>query len=164
MGQGYCYTCKKCKYEYTVHLGVGMMYPTVYRRLLEAISNGEYGSELQEVYNDTPYAAINGNRVIYLCNGCGYWEHGTDISLYEPNDPESIPKKQYGIKTVEEWGHVPYVTEYELKENYHQNKRYYHRCCNCGKRMHKTSSRELKNLPCPNCGCENQSSGDLFWD
>ena len=51
MGQGYCYTCKKCKHEYTVHLGVGMMYPTVYRRLLEAISNGEYGSELQEIYN-----------------------------------------------------------------------------------------------------------------
>ena len=164
MGQGYCYTCKKCKHEYSVHLGIGMRFPTVYRDILADISDGEYGSELQELYNNTPYAAIDGERVVYICDGCGSWELGTDVSLYAPNDPDSIPQKQFGIKTVAEWGYVPYVMRWHLQKEYHLVKRQYHRCSKCGKRMHKASSAELKKLPCPECGSENQAEDTLMWD
>ncbi len=164
MGQGYCYTCKKCKHEYSVHLGIGMRFPIVYRDILADISDGEYGSELQELYNNTPYAAIDGERVVYICDGCGSWKLGTDVSLYAPNDPDSIPQKQFGIKTVEEWGYVPYVMRWDLQKEYHLVKRKYHRCSKCGKRMRKASSEELKNLPCPECGSENQAEDALMWD
>ena len=53
MGQGYCYTCKKCKHEYSVHLGIGMRFPTVYRDILADISDGEYGSEMYIIEKGT---------------------------------------------------------------------------------------------------------------
>ena len=164
MGQGYCYTCKKCKHKYTIHLGSGMRFPTVYQSILADISQGKYGSDWQELYKSIPYAAINGEGVIYVCSGCGSWELGTDVSLYAPNDPDSISQKQYGTKTVAEWGYVPYVMPWDLTNDYHLVKRQYHRCSKCGKRMHKASSAELKTLPCPECGSENQADGDLMWD
>lgn len=164
MGEGYSYTCKKCKHEYSVLLGSGMMYTNVYRRILDDISRGKYGSELQELYNSIAYAAVDGERVVYICNGCCSWELGTDVSLYAPNDPDSIPQKQFGIKTVAEWGYVPYVMRRDLEENYHLVKRQYHHCSKCGKRMHKASSKELKALPCPECGSENRFEGILYWD
>ena len=164
MGSGYSYTCKKCKCEYRVHPGIGMGFPRVYQRKLAEISAGEYGPELQELYNKTPYAAINAEYVVYICDRCGTWEVGIDLSLYAPDDPDSLAQKQYGIKTVAEWGHVPYVMPGDLKNEYHLVKRHYHRCNICGNRMHKASPSELRNLPCPECGAPNQAEDTLFWD
>ena len=56
----------------------------------------------------------------------------TDVTLYAPNDLASISKKHYGIKNVEEWGYVPYVTWDDLKQDHHVFKRYYHKCEKCG--------------------------------
>ena len=164
MGQGYSYTCKKCKCEYSVCPGIGMRYPSVYRDRLAEIAEGEYGPDWQELYNNTPFAAIDAARVVYVCDACDTWEYGTDISLYAPNDPDSIPQKQYGIKTVAEWGYVPYVMKWDLKKEYHILKRYYHRCDKCGKRMHKASLTELQNLSCPECGSKNHAEDFLCWD
>lgn len=165
MGWGYNYICRKCQHEYWVHLGVGMMYPKVYQETLADISEGKYGPELQEIYHNTPYAAVDAEHVVYICDGCGFWESGTDVTLYAPNEPERISQKRYGIKTVAEWGYVPYVTSRELKTEYHIVKRHYHRCGKCGKRMHKATSDELKNLPCPECGAANRAENSLvLWD
>lgn len=164
MGMGYCYKCKKCNHEYSVHPGIGMTFPTVYREILADISEGKYGSELQKVYQNTPYAAVNGEGVVYICSECGTWEVSTDVSLYAPDDKGHLLKKQYGDKTVEEWGHVPYVTPWELGQEYHIVKRHYHKCGKCGKRMHKASDEELNNLPCPVCGSANQAEDTLMWD
>ena len=164
MGDGYGYTCKKCKHKYFVHLGNGMMYPTVYRNIVVDISEGAYGADLQELYNSIPYAAVDGARVVFICEGCGAWELGSDVSLYAPNDPDSIPQKRFGIKTVAEWGYVPYVTNWHLKNEYHLVKRHYHHCCKCGEKMRKASSAELTTLPCPECGGENQADDWITWD
>ena len=164
MGYGYHYTCKKCKHEYTVDLGIGFMFPDEYREILDDISKGAYGSELQELYNSIPYAAVNGERVAYICNGCGSWEVGIDVSLYAPNDTDSIAEQQFGKKTVAEWGYVPYVDSWDLEKDYHLVRRKYHHCSKCGKRMHKASETEVRNLPCPECGCENRADGGIRWD
>ena len=164
MGYGYHYTCNKCKHEYTVDLGVGFMFPDDYREILDDISKGVYGSELQELYNSFPYAAVNGERVAYICNGCGSWEVGIDVSLYAPNEPDRIAEQQFGKKTVAEWGYVPYVMKRDLMKEYHLVKRYYHCCDKCGKRMHKASSTELQNLSCPECGSKNHAEDFLYWD
>lgn len=164
MGQGYGYKCKKCHYEYSVYLGGGMKYPKEYRKKIEEISTGIYGTERKNLIDKTEYAAIDADRVVYVCSACNNWELGTDVTLYAPNEPEKILKIQYGIKTVEEWGYVPYVTRWELKENYHILKRYYHKCKNCGKRMHKASEKEEINLPCPKCGEPNTAESIIMWD
>ena len=105
MGEKFCYTCQRCQHEYSARIGSGFAYPEVYRAKLAEIDAGEYGPDWQELYRKTPYAAINADYIIFLCDSCGAWEESTDISLYAPNDSDSIPQKQYGIKTVAEWGH-----------------------------------------------------------
>ena len=164
MGQGYSYRCKKCGHEYSVDPGMGMLYPNVFRERLAEIAEGAYGTELKDLIDNTDYAAIDASSVVYICSYCNRWELGTDVTLYAPNDPESIAKKQYGILTVEEWGYVPYVTRWNLEREYHVLKRYYHKCEKCGRRMHKASDYEEQNLSCPKCGEPNSTDRFFFWD
>ena len=165
MGTGYSFKCKKCQYEYNVSLGIGFMYPDVYQTKLKEISSGEYGIERKKLFETTPYAAINAEQVLYICGSCHTWEEGTDVTLYAPNNPENIAKKQYGVKTVEEWGTVPYVMKWDLDKDYHVVMRYYHKCPKCGKRMHKASEYEGSILCCPKCGTPNEDSGlGINWD
>ena len=164
MGMGYSYKCKKCGHKYSVFPGVGRMYPKVYRKKLDQIAEGAYGTEWMNLFQKTPYAAINAEEIIYICSSCNRWETGTDITLYVPNDPEIISKNRYGIKTVKKWGDVPYVTSWDLKENYYVLERYYHKCEKCGRRMHKASQTEIQNLTCPKCGGPNTAEGTIMWD
>ena len=164
MGQGYDYKCKKCKHEYSVYPGIGMRYPNAFRELLQKIEDGGYGEEWKQLLKDTPYAAANAERIVYICKKCGQWEIGQDITLYAPNNPKTIPGKQYGTKTVKDWGYVPYVMGWELKEEYHVLKRHYHKCNKCGQRMHKASEEEMQHLTCPKCGTENEVEGLIMWD
>lgn len=164
MGYGYAFTCTKCHHEYSVFLGDGMMYPKVFRSKLDEIASGAYGEERKKLLEQTEYAAVDAANVVYICTSCNRWEAGTDVTLYAPNDSASISKKQHGIKTVEEWGYVPYVSWYDLKQDYHVLKRYYHKCENCGRRMHKASKFEEQNLACPECGEINETTGTIFWD
>lgn len=144
--------------------GIGMMYPKVYQEAVEDIKNGKYGPEWQEIMNSEEFIAVNAEREIYICSECKRWETDLNLALYRPKDAEAIRTKQYGIKTVEEWGYVPYVMGYHLKTEYSLVKVYVHKCKKCGKRMHKATNEELKNLPCPKCGTENATSGMLMWD
>ncbi len=164
MGQGYIFKCRKCHHEYGVNLGFGFGYPNVYTEKLEAIASGEYGDELKDLFEKTLYAAIDAEEVLYVCNGCGSWKVGTDLTLYAPDDPEALAKKEYGEQTVEEWGYVPYVTKADLREDYHAVKRRYHTCGNCGKRMHKADEKEQQSLRCPKCGTINEAKREFLWD
>ena len=137
MGSGYDFKCKKCKTKYSAMPGIGMMYPKVYQEVVEDIKNGKYGPECQEIMN---------------------------LALYRPKNAEAIRTKQYGIKTVEEWGYVPYVMGYDLKAEYSLVEVFVHKCKKCRKRMHKATDEELQTLPCPKCGTENATSGLLMWD
>ena len=55
MGDGYDFVCKKCKKEYSVMHGIGMMYPTIYQETIEDAKNGKYGSEWQELISSSKY-------------------------------------------------------------------------------------------------------------
>ena len=90
-------------------------------------------------------------KVLYICDPCKRWEEGLDVTLYAPNDPEAIAKKQFGEKMVEE-------------QEYHVIKRYYHTCKKCGKRMHKASPFKENHLPCPKCGTVNEALNFILWD
>lgn len=164
MGRGYKFTCKKCENEYFAMLGIGMMYDNVYQKAMKDIKNGKYGVEWQQLMNSEKYVAVNAEREIYICSNRKHWKMELNLSLYRPNDVEAVRTKQYGIKTVEEWGYVPYVMGYDLKSEYSLMKEFVHKCDKCGKQMHKASKTEMKNLPCPKCGTENSSDGMFWWD
>lgn len=164
MGSGYSFVCKKCHHEYSVNLGIGMMFPTVYRACLSDIKEGKYGEEWKELASSEEYVAVDASRCLYICDSCGNWDLTYSLSLYKPKNPESIPDKQFGIKTVREWGYVPYVTLRELNSNYIFLKSYVHKCDKCGNRMHKADTERLSSLACPKCGTENEVNGIIRWD
>lgn len=70
-----------------------MMYPKVYLQKLDEIAKGTYGTERMNLFHMTPYAAIDAEEIIYIYSSCNRWETGTDITLYAPDEPESISKK-----------------------------------------------------------------------
>ncbi len=125
-----------------------------------------YGDEWKKLVLSEEFVAVDAERYLYICKKCGHWTVGLGLSLYAPNDPKVIMKRQYGIKTVEEWGEVPYVMRWDLKENYHLLKRRVHKCDKCGGVMHKATDKEESNLPCPKCGAA-PKKGSMYlidWD
>ena len=149
MGNGYRYNCKKCGHEYSIHIGSGMLYPMAYEILVNDISEGKYGEDRQRAFNDTLYAAVNAEKMLYICDKCNHWEIRNDLTIYAPNDPDQIENECYGDKTVKELGCIPYVMKYDLKENFHAIKRFYCSCPECGKRMHKASDMGMESSGLP---------------
>jgi predicted RNA-binding Zn-ribbon protein involved in translation (DUF1610 family) len=147
-------------------MGVGMLFPSEYEKLLRNIKKGEYGRKWQEIALDTPHVAVDAEKYIYACRNCGAWKIEEGLSLYEPNDFEKLKDLRFGDKTVRELGEMPYVMWEDLKSDYHIVKRYIHTCDKCGSRMHRVTSEEMNSLPCPECGGtpdENATTG-LNWD
>ncbi len=163
MGFGYDYRCKKCGHRYSVFLGIGMLYPKVYEDTVKEIREGRYGDEWKTLFEQTPYAAINPAKVLYVCT-CGRWETGVDLTLYAPNDPDAVAEKKYGEKTAKEWGYLPYADGWDLQEHFHVLRRWDRRCEACGGRMRRADRQEAKSLPCPKCGEPNASEDVIMWD
>ena len=99
-----------------------------------------------------------------MCDDCGVWEVGRDITVYEPNDVSKFKKRKYGDETVEKLGYVPYVMENELKEDFHVVKQFVRKCPCCEKPMRRVPDREKVKLRCSMCGTVNAESGDSMWD
>ena len=166
MGSGVGFKCSKCGKEYNANTGIGFMFPKVYKETLADVKTGKYGEEWMSLALSEELVAVDAERYLYICKKCGHWTVDLGLSLYAPNDPKAIMRKQYGIKTVEEWGGVPYVMSWGLEQDYHIIKRRVHKCENCGGVMHKASDKEKSNLPCPECGGAPKNGSQFFinWD
>lgn len=73
---------QKCKYKGEYHLGVGMMFPRVYQRIVEAVRAGEYGEEWKKFFGEKMGAAIMAEQRLYQCSACNLLEQEYDLSLY----------------------------------------------------------------------------------
>lgn len=166
MGQGIGFKCSKCGKEYAACPGIGFLFPEQYKEIQAAAKKGKFGPEWKELVNSGKYIAVDAETYLYVCGKCDYWTVEEGLSVYEPNDPEALANKQYGIKTVEEWGEVPYATMMDFKEEYHILKRRTHKCIKCGSVMHKASREEESRLKCPDCGGEPEADylGIINWD
>ena len=89
MGTGYDYICKKCEEYFSVKFGCGMMYPRVYKALLEEIKSGKYGEEMKAVALRNSDIAVDAERHLYVCS-CGYWENDYGLSLFVPKEGVQI--------------------------------------------------------------------------
>lgn len=150
MGSGYIYHCKKCNKKHQTFLGYGMMFPKIYKELIDGIYKGDFGEEMQKLIKSKPNLAINANKEIYLCRHCNNWNIEFILDIYEPTTK---------LKEVPE-----YVTEYDLKSNYKLVKKHIHKCPECGKRTRKLNDNETNCLPCPNCKTQMTISGFIDWD
>ncbi len=149
MGNGYIYKCSCCGYEHEVFLGCGMLFPQVFKKVNKDVKEGKYGQEWKELASSKELAAADAYKYLFVCDNCKNWKEDYGLSLYAPNNPEAIKKKKYGIKTVEEWGEVPYVTTWE---DYHLLKEFAHKCDKCSCNMRQASESEVFSQPCPRCG------------
>jgi predicted RNA-binding Zn-ribbon protein involved in translation (DUF1610 family) len=164
MGTGYIFKCKNCRKKYSVFLGIGSLFPKVYRETLKDIDEGKYGEEWQRLYRETPYAAVDAESELFICDKCGNWNVSKNLSLYAPNEPQRIKEKQYGSKNEDKLGYVPYVMRFDLEQEYHLLKDYAHLCSKCGTVMKRADDVPFV-LPCPKCGADNEMEPSLvMWD
>lgn len=166
MGSGISLKCK-CGKKEELHFGVGMMYPRVYRETLESAKAGEFGERWKELVESEEFMAIDAARYLFFCEECGHWEMAYGFDLYKPKDAEKIRHTDYGIKTVEEWGDVPYVTGPQLERDYIFVEEYQHLCPQCNVKMYKTEDQQdavIKKLACKDCGEILMRNGFLMWD
>lgn len=165
MGTGYGFKCSKCGKEYCADVGIGFLFPKVYKETLVDVKSGKYGEEWKSIALSEEFVAVDAESYLYACK-CGYWEAVPGLSLYAPNDIEKLKKKKYGEKTVEQWGEVPYVMGLDLKQNYHLLKSRVHKCKKCGDVMHDATQEEKDNLQCPYCGgAPSKEDQELYrWD
>ena len=171
MGTLKLYECGKCGYSRGFSLGIGMRYPRASDAMKESIEAGDYGPELKAAYDNCELPAVRPESAVYICPNCGCWDIHRDASIYEPVDVESAKKKQFGIKTVEEWGGIPYVMGYEIESGeYRLVSRYSPVCPECGEGMVRAMEKgedepEASALKCPRCGSLSASVAEVgFWD
>ena len=163
MGFGYSFTCKNCGERYDVDVGIGMLYPSVYEEEYAKVASGACGADRQELLRSNPYAAIDAEQVVYICDKCNCWVQEADYTVYVPKDVDQL-------KEISTWGEFEKESEYGVlcngysKAFYRVLKRYYRKCDKCGQRMRKASNAELSNLPCPKCGTRNEAEGAILWD
>ena len=169
MGTMRNYRCKSCGYNKQLHLGSGMMYPRVSDSAKEAIAAGEHGDELKEAFDSIELPAVRPEEMIYVCPSCGCWDVYMDASVYEPTDTEAMKKREFGIKTVEEWGGVPYMTDYDIEVgDFRLVARYVPACPSCGEGMHplpgaSEDEPDAKGLKCPKCGSTDATIRESGW-
>lgn len=169
MGSGIGYKCKRCLKKYDVSLGVGMFFPSAFKEAIKDIKKGKYGTELRTVIDSGELIVPDAARYFYCCEQCGTWEVAEDLSLYQPKSIPEIKKQQFGDKTVEEWGEIPYATRADFETDYNLVYKNPHSCRKCKKEMTRYDISQFKNdisdeLPCPRCGTKNEPDSYIDWD
>jgi len=151
MGAGYNVKCSKCKYHTQFFLGSGMLFPTVYKRIHEAIKKGKYGEEWKSFLESNPGAVFDGEKELYRCPKCNNLIEDYNLSLYVREDGQP-PEHGYWCN----WG-------YRDKE-YRFVKSYIHRCPKCSRRMAKLNLDSSASVPCPKCGANLIIDTGILWD
>lgn len=151
MGYGLITKCKKCKYKGQFHLGVEMMFPIVYQKIVEEVRSGEYGEEWKLFFEENPGAAIMAEQRLYQCSSCNHLEQDYDLSLY-CNKNGTPPEHDY-------WPHwCDFDHEYKFVKSY------IHKCPKCSSRMHQVTDYEKTGIPCPKCGNDLVIDDGICWD
>lgn len=161
MGKILYLTCDKNEeHEHRFFVGIGMMFPSLYKKIIKKIQQGKYGTGIKNFLEGNPKRVINCSSEIAYCSKCGSLEEVVNLSMY-------VPKKNN--QTVD----ISYVMPSELKRKYKKIKGYKHICSKCSTEMKKVKIEEddcgeiikIKKLKCPKCDGVLKWNGDCnFWD
>ena len=163
MGAGINVSCK-CKSK-SYMLGVGMMFPDEYKTTVDMIKAGKFGEEGKNIMRTVKYAVVDIEKSLYFCEKCGNITRAKSMDYYAPKNVDKAAKEKYGIKTVEEWGEVPYWAPYmDFDNNYSLIKKTQHKCSICKHEMIRVDEEKLRNMKCPKCGEKYEVFQDMLWD
>lgn len=167
MGEGFCWQCPDCNYEFSANIGIGFLYPKVYVETIEAAKRGDLGDDLKELLDVYPNAAINPETVILQCSECGDYDARPILTAYVPKESEQIPPKEKGQKwsVAFPFEGASYVTSYDMEKYYDLYMEYDHRCKKCGGGMFPfPKSRRENDMICPICKKTLEIVSFYFWD
>ena len=131
-----------------------------YLKTVDRIQNAEYGERWKKLFDETPNAAVNADRVIFICDTCRYWEKGVDVSIYAP-DPETAHAMESGKKEKQE---AEDVIPWDVRDGYHLVERYVPDCPRCGNPMRIATNQDYRTLLCPDCGGRCKKGVKIIWD
>lgn len=143
MGQGLSVKCNKCGYDFDAWLGIGMLFPNLYKENVKKMKRGEFGTEAKIFFEKYPNGVINSEQAVSKCTKCGNYDVVDDFTMYMPKDGVTVPDE------------VAYILAEEIKESYVKYMDYPHKCSKCGGRSKVYKSFEKKaykgELKCPKC-------------
>ena len=164
MGSGFELKCSKCKKEYGIYLGFGMLYPNLYEETVKDIKDGKFGKEWKQFYEDTENVAVDVENHVFICPNCGFWKQEKGMSLY-------VPDNEYALKDVKKGLPIFYGDEsipamFGQKPEYRLVREFEHKCDKCGAKMREASESEMWGLPCPECGAspDPEEISIMDWD
>lgn len=169
MGTGYGCTCNKCGYSYHANLGVGFMFPIVYKETVEAMKKGDYGVQGKKFFEEHPDGAIACETVIARCTECGECGQVSDLTMYVPKKNIHPNAKKHGRWSVAmPFEGAEYFTSWELDEEFDVYEKYDHRCPKCNGRAEIIEDFENKlesgKLGCTKCDGTMEITGMIMWD
>ena len=151
MGKILYLTCNKNEeHEYRFFVGIGMMFPSVYEKIIKQIKKGKYGAEIKNFLQENPKGAINCESEVAYCPKCGKLEEVVNLSMY-------IPKKNN--QNID----VSYVMPSELQTEYKRVKEYKHICPKCSSEMKIIKSKKAE-IKCPLCDGVLKINDGGCWD
>ena len=97
MGRGFGLVCRKCRYEFGIHLGVGFGFPQNYQSIMEAAKAGKLGREVRYFLRENPEGTLDCSQVLLQCTACDSLERGIDLSMYIPKDQPCVAKGNWSV-------------------------------------------------------------------
>ena len=161
MGKILYFECNKHKeHNHEFFIGIGMLFPEQYDKIIKQIKKGKYGKEIKKFLEENPDGAINCNTEIAQCPKCGKLKEVPNLSMYVPKDNNEKADKSY-------------VMSWELKEKYKKVKEYKHVCPKCSSEMKIIKIEydeygdivKIGKIKCPECDGSVEWNGDCgCWD
>lgn len=151
MGTGHSYKCKCRKTNKHINVGIGMMYPRVCDSIRQSALDGAYGEQWKRFLKENPNGAFDGERMVYKCSACDYWE----LSY----------KKDYYMTATGAPTEHNYVTWFDKRfGKYRCARRFRHICPECSKPMH-IANLKKEVLLCKECKAPMKFTfGTIRWD
>ena len=145
------YKCDHCGHREHTLIGSGWAGP-FNSDVVKNVLDGKYGQRWSDLLRNNPGAKVDELMDIYVCPACHRFKNESNLSIYLPKKPEEIPPEI----------NMPFLQLIKIRKyrkhlllrglRYYMEFRqrpYYHRCDECGKRMHALKDGEL--FRCPSC-------------
>lgn len=161
MGWGAEIKCPKCDFNTTVYFGIGMGYPSVCRRILESMKNGELGKGFKDDATSIPHPAVHQERALFVCEKCGELREDQIINLCTPIGEYKPNTARFSV-AIEYPPEMPYVMTYKLGKEYRIVRSKRHQCGKCRGNM--VPVEDFEKVKCPHCGEILEVNDCINWD
>ena len=154
MSTEYVFKCSKCDYQISISLGVGFLFPRVYKETVERAKSGEFGETIRDFLNTFPEGRIDAEPALYICQECGNMEVLPELSMYLPKG--ELPERDNNIlwSVVFPFKGESYVTHMDLENDYDIFEEYKHKCSKCQRNYTLILKEEILSnglIKCPRC-------------